>query len=340
MTDDLLAAAAAALGAPQEMVLRSAQARAEAEGTTVEAVLATWAGGETPPPAPDSDDEAETAEPRAPQPAVVTDQQTAEAQDTQVQAAEAQAAQAEPTRAEEQRPEAPAAAMPVPDLPEAPRAVSVEEATSFEVVTTSATAGLKERTNASIPGWLGSLFVVVPLLAMFLLTSSGSPRCGEAGSLDVDPVTGEIVNCDGSEFTGGGDGGGPDYVAAGRTIFAGSGTCFGCHGPQGQGQGSFPALTAVNETFPSCSDHLRWVTLGSTGWIGEVGPTYPDGERQVGLGMPTFGGSLTDEEIASVVAFERVEFGGADQTETLVDCGLAGEPQDEQQEDQQPATES
>jgi hypothetical protein len=45
--------------------------------------------------------------------------------------------------------------------------------------------------------------------------------------------------------------------------------------------------------------------------------------------MPTFGSSLSAEQIASVAAFERVRFGGADPAETLADCGLA-EPEGEE----------
>ena len=48
---DLLAAAAATLGAPEHLVERAAQARAEADGTTYEEILSAWGGG-TPPPAP------------------------------------------------------------------------------------------------------------------------------------------------------------------------------------------------------------------------------------------------------------------------------------------------
>ncbi len=48
---DLLAAAAAALGAPEHLIERAAQARAEADGTTYEEVLSAWGGG-APLPAP------------------------------------------------------------------------------------------------------------------------------------------------------------------------------------------------------------------------------------------------------------------------------------------------
>lgn len=57
---DLLAAAVTALGAPEHLVERSAQARAEADGTTYEAVLAAWGGG-VPLPA-----QSATPEPQAP----------------------------------------------------------------------------------------------------------------------------------------------------------------------------------------------------------------------------------------------------------------------------------
>lgn len=46
---DLLAAAAAKLGAPEALVRRSAEARAKAAGSTVDDVLAAWAGGEAAP---------------------------------------------------------------------------------------------------------------------------------------------------------------------------------------------------------------------------------------------------------------------------------------------------
>ena len=56
---DLLAAAAAALGAPDHLVERAAQARAEADGTTYEEVLAAWGGG-APLPAPSATPEPPT----------------------------------------------------------------------------------------------------------------------------------------------------------------------------------------------------------------------------------------------------------------------------------------
>ena len=73
---DLLAAAAAALGAPEHLVERAAHARAEADGTTYEAVLSAWGGG-APPPAPAAAVPAAPSQPdpapaAAPAPAVQT----------------------------------------------------------------------------------------------------------------------------------------------------------------------------------------------------------------------------------------------------------------------------
>lgn len=45
LVSDLLEAASAALGTPPELVRRSAAARAEANGTTVDEILAAWSGG-------------------------------------------------------------------------------------------------------------------------------------------------------------------------------------------------------------------------------------------------------------------------------------------------------
>lgn len=69
---DLLAAAAAALGAPEHLVERAAHARAEADGTTYEAVLSAWGGGAPPPtPPPATQTAPPQPEPAAPAPAPV-----------------------------------------------------------------------------------------------------------------------------------------------------------------------------------------------------------------------------------------------------------------------------
>ena len=75
---ELLEAAAQVVGAPPELVQRSAEARAGADGISVEEVLRAWAGGgptpssppgiETPPPAPPPAAPAPPAAPTAPPP--------------------------------------------------------------------------------------------------------------------------------------------------------------------------------------------------------------------------------------------------------------------------------
>ena len=51
--------------------------------------------------------------------------------------------------------------------------------------------------------------------------------------------------------------------------------------------------------------------------------TYGDTDKPVGgSGTMPAHPSLSEEQLASVVAFERVSFGGADPAEVLTDCGL------------------
>ena len=67
---EFLAAAAEKLGAPEELVERSARARATAQGVDVDSILSAWAGGAaapapaaTPPPTPEPTPEPAGAEP-------------------------------------------------------------------------------------------------------------------------------------------------------------------------------------------------------------------------------------------------------------------------------------
>jgi mono/diheme cytochrome c family protein len=291
------------------LVQRSAQARAAETGASVDEILAAWAGGEIiesvtplvtggePEPASDAASEEEAAAPTGPVVEIPAE--------SPVAAATART----PTRA------------PIPTE------VTAAEATHLPEVITVPTAGIKERTNFVIPRWLTALMLIAPFVALFALGGAATGECGEATELAADVISGEIVNCDGSEFTGAGAGGGPgDFLALGGDIYAGNvtpaATCIGCHGPNGEGSAAFPALTGVLTTFGACSDHLEWVRLGSAGWSSTYGDTYGDTNKPVNQGMPTHS-ALTAEQLASVVAFERVRFGGQDPDEALVDCGLA-----------------
>lgn len=306
---DLVAAAAAALGVPEALVRRSAAARATATGMTVDEVLTAWAGGGT------VAGEAPAAPSGATSPAEGTEP--------------------EPVIETEPPPEAPA---PVASAPSAsapgvttrapvPAEVSAAEAANLPEVVTVPTAGIRERTNFVFPKWLAAVMLIIPLFALFALGGSATGTCGEATELRTDVVSGEIVNCDGSEFTGSGvAGGGTDYLALGERVYNGEGaTCAGCHGAGGGG-GVGPALTGVLTTFGACTDHLEWVLLGTSGFQAAGRTTYGDTGKTVGGGgtMPSHT-SLSEEQLASVVVFERVRFGGENPDQALVDCGVGPE---------------
>lgn len=301
-----LSAAAAAMGVPEPIVERSARAWADASGQSYEDVIAAWAGGEAVASAPPAAEAAPATEPEA----------------AATEEAAPEAAAPEPATAPAQPAAEPAAAAAAVAPPPAPERVSPEEALEHPVVVTVPTAGITERTGYSIPMWLGALLLIVPAFGLiYLAMGSGAAECGAGTALRVDRVTGEAINCDGTPFEGrGAAGGGADFIAMGEETYA---TCAGCHGPQGQGSGSFPALTAVTSTFAACTDHIEWVELGSAGFTAAGRNTYGDTNQAVDGGMPGFGGSLSPEQLAAVVAFERVRFGGGNPDEVLADCGLA-----------------
>ncbi|MGB7859855.1 MAG: c-type cytochrome [Acidimicrobiia bacterium] len=304
-----LSGAAAAMGLPEDLVQRSAAARAAETGATVDEILAAWAGGET---------VAATA------PAPATEVETAEPE---------MAAQPEAPPVEEPRPITDADQAPVTRVATTrapiPDEVTASEAAHLPEVVTVPTAGIKERTNFVIPRWLTTVILVVPLFALFALGGASTGECGQATELTTNIITGEIENCDGSPFTGQAvGGGGTDFIALGDAIYNGNAVagvnCSGCHGPNGQGSGPFPALTGVLTTFGACADHIEWVTLGSGGFSAEG--VYGDTNKTVNGNMPSFVGSLSPEQIAAVASFERVRFGGGDPETVLVDCGLVDAP--------------
>lgn len=310
---DLLAAAAAAAGVPEALIQRAAAARAQASGVSVDEVLQAWAGGEAMP---------------AAQPAPSSSQPTAEQAD--VEAAPPQPTTPEPESAEPAPTEVVAARAPVPAMAAAaidvPETVGTDEATEWPVVTTVASASLKERTGSVVPRWLMSIFVVVPFFALgYLLVFTGGADCGDAGQLSVDRF-GQVVNCDGTPFEGKAtaSAGVIDYFAIGAEVYGRTGSCAGCHGNNGEG-GAGPAFSggAVTAVFSVCEDHVTWVRLGTQAFGAEVGSTYGDSAKPVGGGgvMPGFS-QLTDEELRGVVLYERVRFGGEPEDTSLLECGL------------------
>jgi hypothetical protein len=303
-----LSAAAAALGVPEAIVQRSAAARAAETGMTVDEVLAAWAGGGSVAGAPSPPAEAPPSE----------GSPAAAAEETEEAAAPAPAPEPAPAGAPATAPPAgPVTRSPIP------AEVTAAEAAGLPEVITVPTAGIRERTNLAIPRWLAAVMLIIPAFALFALGGSATGECGEGTELDTDVISGEVVNCDGTEFTGSGaGGGGTDFIAMGEDVYLNVANCDGCHGAGGEG-GVGPGFAGVVTTFGSCADHIEWVTLGSTGFQAEGNSTYGDTDKPITGGMPAFGDTLSEEQLAAVVAFERVRFGGADPAETLTDCGLA-----------------
>ncbi len=304
--DELIQRAAEAKGLPAAMVERSAAARAKAEGKSVEDVLREWAGDEAAPAAPaepaaaaegaaPADEPAETSE--GPEEAAAEEPATG----PKVEVLGPAADEGAETTTEGEDADA---TEPEPEVPVGPRG-------------SPALSGF--------PRWLAAAFLVVPGIAiLYALLAPDGPECGVAGQLEVDPVTGQAVNCDGTEW---GQEAGNNF-ALGEELYAAR--CASCHGPTGGG-GVGPGFTggAVLATFPagSCAvadGHIAWVTLGSNGW---PDPTYgATGKPVGGVGtMPPFGEALTPEEIAAVVIYERVAFGGEELAEAETDCALTAE---------------
>ena len=110
-----------------------------------------------------------------------------------------------------------------------------------------------------------------------MINTSAAQECGEKGILNVDRKSQQTVNCDGSPFEGTGVASSStvNYVALGQQVYSGAAACAGCHGANGGG-GVGPAFIGgeLYTTFPTCSDHAKWIELGSAGWQSEIGPTY------------------------------------------------------------------
>lgn len=135
-----LAAAAEAMGAPEEIVQRSAEARAQANGTSVDEVLAAWAGGGSAAPAAP----AETPEP-AP----------AEAEPSPEEGAPEEVAEPEPGEAE------PAAIPPAP--PTAPTPAAAQPAAPAPAVVPVLEAERADQPNLIVLGTV-AVFVLLALL--------------------------------------------------------------------------------------------------------------------------------------------------------------------------------
>lgn len=323
--DEHLNQVAEQTGVPAALVERSAKARAAADGVAVETILAAWAGGEAPAAV------ASAPAPAAPAPAAPAAAPDAEGAgkvpDKLLRRSAAAKAKREgrplnevlaemglsPEPEEGEAPAAPAA----PAEASAAAAAPAAEPTPAEAPPTTAAqepAPEPEPLLAGFPRWLAASFIIIPLIALLYAGfSPNGPGCGTSGQLAINPVNGEAQSC---------DGGGSVFFTQGEATY--TSICVACHSADGSG-GVGPALAggSVLETFSSCTDHIDWVTLGSANW---PDATYGDTNKPVlgfsGSPMPGYDGTFTPEEIASVVLYERVAFGGADLATEEVACGL------------------
>ena len=89
----------------------------------------------------------------------------------------------------------------------------------------------------------------------------------------------------------------PEIVAQGKALYHGKGTCFNCHGKDGDGNG--PVAAQLNPSPRNFQHHGFWRhrTEGEIFWVIKNG--------SVGTSMVGFVGQLTDEEIWSIIQYER-----------------------------------
>lgn len=116
-------------------------------------------------------------------------------------------------------------------------------------------------------------------------------------------------------------------LAMGRDVYAAN--CASCHGAGGEG-GTGRPLNEVLETFPDPQGHVDWVINGSPAAGTEYGAQGRTSQSDGYGPMPGFGGALSEEEIAAVVRWERVEYGGQPADEA-VEAGGGGDQADQAQ---------
>jgi mono/diheme cytochrome c family protein len=89
----------------------------------------------------------------------------------------------------------------------------------------------------------------------------------------------------------------PEVVAQGKALYNGKGTCFNCHGKDGSGNG--PVAAQLDPSPRNFQHHGFWRhrTEGEIFWVIKNG--------SVGTSMIGFGGQLTDEEIWTIIQYER-----------------------------------
>ncbi len=279
---ELLAKVAEILGAPETLVQRSAEARAEASGNTVEEVLQSWAGGEAIAASAPAAEEAPVEEVK--EEVVVEEAPVAKSVTTKVETVIKKVSMANNTMGIKLNTDT-----------TLPRWLNF----SFMIIPVFILIGMINTSGAQECGVNGILDV--DRKSQQTVNCDGSPFEGK-GVASTNAVNYVAVG---------------QQVYSGAAACAG---CHGANGGGGVGPSFIGG--ALYTTFPTCADHAKWIQLGSAGWQAEVGAAYGAEDTISIGGMPGFQGKLTEEELMAVVVFERVVFGGGNTEEVLIDCGL------------------
>ena len=287
---ELLAKVAEILGAPETLVQRSAEARAEASGNTVEEVLQSWAGGEAIAASAPVVEEAPVEEVK--EEVVVEEAPVAKSVTTKVETVIKKVSMANNTMGIKLNTDT-----------TLPRWLNF----SFMIIPVFILIGMINTSGAQECGVNGILDV--DRKSQQTVNCDGSPFEGK-GVASTNTVNYVAVG---------------QQVYSGAAACAG---CHGANGGGGVGPSFIGG--ALYTTFPTCADHAKWIQLGSAGWQAEVGAAYGAEDTISIGGMPGFQGKLTEEEIMAVVVFERVVFGGGNTEEVLIDCGLLEIEEDEE----------
>ncbi|MDC8447196.1 MAG: c-type cytochrome [Nitrospira sp.] len=132
-----------------------------------------------------------------------------------------------------------------------------------------------------------------PLLVMVMVTSNPAgaaerhmmqPRVPADKLADARALTSPLSNS-------------PQVIEQGKAVYHGKGTCFTCHGAEGDGKGT--AATKLNPSPRNFQHHGFWRhrTEGELFWVIKYGSP--------GTAMTGFGQVLSDEEIWSLIQYER-----------------------------------
>jgi cytochrome c len=90
----------------------------------------------------------------------------------------------------------------------------------------------------------------------------------------------------------------PEIIAEGKEIYEGKGTCFNCHGPEGDGNGAAgKVLNPGPRNFTNCKFHKKRKD-GELMWI------IKNGSKGTGM-VPLIPVAINEEEAWKVIAYER-----------------------------------